>query len=67
MSKLKTKMRCSFVVDLDEINRQRKMLGHATITEQDLFEMLDGEAVVTLISHKHVSETITTRLGYIVI
>lgn len=67
MSKLKTKARVSFLVSLNELNARRKLLGHQPLSEQDFFQLLSGDAIITVVSDRGISETIETKLGYIVV
>lgn len=64
---MKTRARVSFVVDLDKINDQRKLLGKAPLTEHQFFEAIsDKDAAVMMACDKGVI-TVSASLGYIVI
>ncbi len=65
---MKTRARISFIADLDEINRNRKLNGHEPWTVKDFFEIMSGRAVITVIDDKNRSETLeVNKLNYIVI
>lgn len=64
---MKTKARVSFIIDIDKINNERKLLGRPPITEQEFFTAISDKNAVVIASYGKDHLSFEAALGYIVI
>lgn len=63
---MKTRARVSFIVDIDDLNRQRRLLGRPDLTEQEFFTLLSDKQAVIIASYGKDHLSFEAALGYIV-
>lgn len=64
---MKTRARVSFIIDLDKINNERKLLGRPPITEHEFFTAVSDKQAVIIASFGKDHLSFEAALGYIVI
>lgn len=63
---MKTRARVSFVIDLDKINRERKLLGRPELTEKEFFTLISDKNAVVIANYGKDHLSFEAALGYIV-